>query len=58
MPMHLILFVHLSMIIRQSKKPNNVHAFKGSLAATSLIEPTPNKGIIGLGGSSKHYEFR
>ena len=32
--------------------------FKGSLATTSLIEPTPNKGIIGLGGSSKHYEFR
>jgi hypothetical protein len=40
-----------------TKKPNNVHAFKGSLATTSLIEPTPNKGIIGLGGSSKHYEF-
>ena len=39
------------------KKPNNVHAFKGSLATTSLIEPTPNKGIIGLGGSSKHYDF-
>ena len=38
-------------------KPNNVHAFKGSLATTSLIEPTPNKGIIGLGGSSKHYGF-
>ena len=27
------------------------------MATTSLIEPTPNKGIIGLGGSSKHYEF-
>ena len=31
--------------------------FKGSLATTSLIEPTPNKGIIGLGGSSKHYDL-
>ena len=40
-----------------TKKPNNVHLFKGSLATTSLIEPTPNKGIIGLGGSSKHYDF-
>ena len=40
-----------------TRKPNNVHAFKGSLATTSLIEPTPNKGIIGLGGSSKHYDF-
>jgi uncharacterized protein len=40
-----------------TKKPNNVHVFKGSLAATSLMEPTPNKGIIGLGGSSKHYDF-
>ena len=40
-----------------TKKPNNVHAFKGSLATISLIEPTPNKGIIGLGGSSKHYDF-
>ena len=40
-----------------TKKPNNVHVFKGSLASTSLIEPTPNKGIIGLGGSSKHYDF-
>ena len=40
-----------------TKKPNNVHAFKGSLAATSLIEPTSNKGIIGLGGLSKHYDF-
>ncbi len=40
-----------------TKKPNNVHAFKGSLATTSLIEPTPNKGIIGLGGSSKHYDL-
>jgi mitochondrial fission protein ELM1 len=40
-----------------TKKPNNVHAFKGSLATTSLIEPTPNKGIIGLGGLSKHYDF-
>ena len=40
-----------------TKKPNNVHLFKGSLATTSLIEPTPGKGIIGLGGSSKHYDF-
>ena len=40
-----------------TKKSNNVHLFKGSLATTSLIEPTPNKGIIGLGGSSKHYDF-
>ena len=40
-----------------TKKPNNVHVFKGSLATTSLIEPTPNKGVIGLGGSSKHYDF-
>jgi mitochondrial fission protein ELM1 len=40
-----------------TKKPNNVHIFKGSLATTSLIEPTPNKGVIGLGGSSKHYDF-
>jgi mitochondrial fission protein ELM1 len=40
-----------------TKKPNNVYAFKGSLATTSLIEPTPNKGIIGLGGLSKHYDF-
>ena len=40
-----------------TKKSNNVYLFKGSLASTSLIEPTPNKGIIGLGGSSKHYDF-
>jgi uncharacterized protein len=40
-----------------TKKSNNVHLFKGSLATTSLIEPTPKKGIIGLGGSSKHYDF-
>ncbi|MDB3877490.1 mitochondrial fission ELM1 family protein [Gammaproteobacteria bacterium] len=40
-----------------TEKPNNVHLFKGSLATTSLIEPTLNKGIIGLGGSSKHYDF-
>ncbi|MDC1340064.1 mitochondrial fission ELM1 family protein [bacterium] len=40
-----------------TKTPNNVHLFKGSLATTSLIEPTLNKGIMGLGGSSKHYDF-
>ena len=40
-----------------STKPNNVYVFKGSLATTSLIEPTVKKGIIALGGSSKHYDF-
>ncbi|MDG1184360.1 MAG: ELM1/GtrOC1 family putative glycosyltransferase, partial [SAR86 cluster bacterium] len=40
-----------------TKQPNNVHIFKGSLATTSLAAPAPNKGIIGLGGLSKHYDF-
>ena len=40
-----------------TKQPNNVHIFKGSLATTSMAAPAPNKGIIGLGGLSKHYDF-
>ena len=40
-----------------NKKPNNVHIFKGSLAKTSLIEPTANKGIIGVRGLNKNYNF-
>ena len=38
-------------------KANNVFTFKGSLAATSFAEPIDNKGIIAVGGSSKHYAF-
>ena len=39
------------------QKPINVITFVGSLAETSNLKTDKKKGIIALGGTSKHYKF-
>ena len=41
----------------ETKKANNIITFKGSLASTSFSKPILEKGIIAIGGKSKHYKF-
>jgi len=37
--------------------PDNVTTFQGSLASPSYLKPDANKGMIAIGGSSRHYKF-
>ena len=42
---------------RKRRLPKNVILFQGSLASTSHDPVNENKGIIAIGGPSKHYNF-
>ena len=42
---------------RKRRIPKNVILFQGSLASTSHDPVDENKGIIAIGGPSKHYNF-